>query len=263
VQRAEPCWGTVVSVDVRDADHAVDERALDDVYAWFDRVDLLFSTWRDDSEIVRLGHGGLARHDASDEVRTVLALSDRVREETGGAFDVRAGAHPDAPPAPGRAPLDPSGIVKGWAVQRAGELLERAGAHDFCINAGGDVLTRRPRDEATPWRVGIQHPWERDKVAAVVDAYDLAVATSGRYERGDHVLDPRTGHPATALASATVVGPDLALADAYATAVMVMGRAGLEWIARRGGYEAMAITNDARVLSTPGFARFTTPRTAS
>lgn len=253
MRRAEPCWGTVVSVDVRDD---VDDRVLDDVYAWFARVDALFSTWRDDSDVVRLGRGTLALDDTSTEVRTVLALCERVRDDTGGAFDVRAGAHPDAPPGPGRAPIDPSGLVKGWAVQRAGELLEHVGSHRFCINAGGDVLVRGTREDGAPWRVGIQHPWERDRLAAVLAACDVAVATSGRYERGDHVLDPRTGRPVTGLASATVVGADLALADAYATALMVMGRRGLEWITSRDGYEAMVVTDDGRVVSTAGFARF-------
>jgi thiamine biosynthesis lipoprotein len=252
VRRAEACWGTVVSIDLSDD---VDERVLDDVFAWFARVDALFSTWRDDSEIVRLGNGTLLLDETSPDVRTVLVLCDRVRDETGGAFDVRAGAHPDAPPAPGRGPIDPSGLVKGWAVERAGEILEHAGARRFHVNAGGDVLVRGTRDGGARWRVGIQHPWERNRLAAVVAACDLAVATSGRYERGDHVLDPRTGRPVTGLASVTVVGPDLALADGYATALMVMGRSGLQWITSRDGYDAMVITDDARVVSTAGFAR--------
>jgi thiamine biosynthesis lipoprotein len=130
-------------------------------------------------------------------------------------------------------------------------MLQRAGSLHHFINAGGDIVVRGS------WRVGIQHPWERDKVAAVVDASDCGVATSGRYERGDHVIDPRTGAPATTLASVTVIGPDLAIADAFATAVVVLGPdGGMRWLASRVGYEGMAITDDHIVIVTEGFDRY-------
>ena len=126
--------------------------------------------------------------------------------------------------------LDPSGYVKGWAVEEAAWRLDDAGARDYLINAGGDVVAR---GEATPghrWRVGIRHPDEPDKVAAVLAVRDGAVATSGTYERGDHIVDPRTGQPARGLRSLTVVGPRLGFVDAYATAAFVMGLAGLRWV---------------------------------
>jgi len=254
VRRAEEMWGTVCSIDVRDN---VDPAAVDACFEWFTRVDELFSTWRTGTEIMRIGRGELASADAAPEVQEVLALSEQMRLETDGAFDIRAAARAGVPPAPGRAPLDPSGVVKGWAVERAGVILRDAGAECFMINAGGDVVTRGAPAGSDGWRIGIQHPWERDRVAAVVRARDMAVATSGRYERGDHVLDPRTGKPATGFASVTVVGADLAVADAFATAVVVLatGR-GLQWMTTRAGYEAMAITDNRAVLFTPGFDRY-------
>ncbi len=237
-RRVEEQWGTVISVDVRDD---VDALALDRCFAWFARVDALFSTWRDDSEIVRLGRGEITAGECSPEVAEVLDLCERMRLESGGAFDISFGADPSIPPRPGLAPLDPSGLVKGWAVARAGDLLRDAGAANFFVNAGGDVLTRGRPAGADGWRVGIQHPRERDRVAAVLAVTDAAVATSGRYERGDHVVDPRTGRPALGLASVTVVGPDLAIADAYATATVVLGpEDGPAFVASRVGYEAMA-----------------------
>ncbi len=249
-------WGTVISVDVRDE---IDPAVVDTCFRWFQRIDDLFSTWRTDTEIMQIARGRLRVADASGEVQTVLALAEQMRLESDGAFDVRAGANAKVPPRPGLAPLDPSGIVKGWAVARAGDRLRAAGASNFFLNAGGDVLTAgRPdpaRDEG--WRVGIQHPWERTRVAAVVAVSDAGVATSGRYERGDHVRDPRTGLPATGLASVTVVGADLAVADAYATAAVVLGPAeGMRWLATRAGYEGMGITDSRAVLLTPGFDRY-------
>jgi FAD:protein FMN transferase len=253
VRRVEEMWGTVISVDVRDN---VDERTVDDCFQWFRRVDELFSTWRDDSEIMQIGRGERRVEHASPEVREVLGLCEQMRRESGGAFDAAAGARAQVPPRPGLAPLDPSGIVKGWAVARAGDTLAGAGARCFFINAGGDVLVRGQPPETTGWRVGIQHPWERDRVAAVLRVTDAGIATSGRYERGDHVLDPRRGLPAVGLASVTVVGEDLAVADAYATAAVALGPAeGMRWLATRPGYEGMGITDGRSVLLTPGFDR--------
>jgi len=255
VRRVEDQWGTTISIDVPDR---VDPTVLDECFAWFQRVDDLFSTWRDDTEIMRIGRGELAAGHASDEVQIVLELAEQLRLESNGAFDIAAGRGAKVPPRPGLAPLDPSGIVKGWAVERAGEILTAAGASCFFINAGGDVVARgRPGDAPNGWRVGIQHPWERDLVVAVLEVVDRGVATSGLYERGDHVLDPRTGRPATTLASVTVVGPDLAIADAYATAAVVLGPGeGMRWLASRAGYEGMAITDSRAVLLTPGFDRY-------
>lgn len=251
-RRVEQRWGTAIGVDVRDS---IDPNVVDDVYRWFDRIDDLFSTWRDDTEISRLAREEIALRDTSAEVRTVLQLCEQVRRESDGAFDITVGKRTKLSPRPGLTPLDPSGLVKGWAVERAGETLEAAGARNFCINAGGDVLVRGRPDKTSAWCVGVQHPWEHDKVAAVVGVIDIAVATSGRYERGDHVLDPRTGLPARGLASVTVIGPDLALADAFATAAMALGEHGMEWLATRKGIDAMGISDDRSVIITPGFER--------
>ena len=211
--------------------------AIDRAFDWLRSVDAAFSTWRADSEISRLGAGALALFDASPEVRGVLRRCERLRRATGGHFDVRA---------TGR--LDPSGFVKGWAVEGAVRLLAEAGARSVRVHAGGDVAVR-----GGPWRVGVQHPLIRDQLAAVLEARDLAVATSGAYERGDHIVDPFTGHPPEGVLSVTVAGRDLGTADALATAAFAMGRDGPAWTAGLLGYEAMTILADGRVLATSGF----------
>jgi thiamine biosynthesis lipoprotein len=159
---------------------------------------------------------------------------------TGGFFSARPAGR-----------LDPSGFVKGWAVAGAAERIDAAG---FSINAGGDVIVRGRPEDGRRWRIGIRHPVELDKIAAVVEVEDLAVATSGEYERGAHIVDPHTGRPPRGLLSVTVVGPDLATADAYATAAFAMGAAGPEWTATLDGYDALCITSGHEVLTTPGFA---------
>jgi FAD:protein FMN transferase len=230
--------------------------ALDDVFAWLRWVDATFSPFDPRSAISRWGRGALALRDAHPLVRDVLDRCERLRRETAGAFDIRF--RRGAPP-------DPCGFVKGWAIERAGAMLAAAGARDFCLDAGGDVLVR-----GGPWRVGIRHPRRRDRLAGVLELRDGAVATSGAYERGEHVLDPRTGRAPAGVLSVTVVGPELGIADAYATAAFALGGDGPAWTAGRDGHDAMTIVPGARlpadphagrgatgdrVLMTPGFAR--------
>ena len=251
--RVEQIWGTAVGIDVRDVIH---EQWLDEVFEWFQHVDDVFSTWRDDTEIQRLGRGEIRRADASADLQTVLALCDRVTEESRGAFDIRFAADSRVATRDGFAPLDPSGLVKGWALDHAAAMLQEHDLSNFSINAGGDVITRGHPAAGEPWRIGIQHPWERMSVAAVVGGADLAIATSGRYERGEHIIDPRTGTHPHGLMSVTVVGEELALADGYATAAVVMGTDGMQWLADLDGIEAMGITDDRTVVTTAGFDRY-------
>jgi thiamine biosynthesis lipoprotein len=214
-------------------------------FAWLRRADALFSPFRADSEISRLDRGELTLAGCAPEVDEVLTRCAALERETGGYFHVRASGR-----------LDPCGLVKGWAVAGAAARL----AADRCfINAGGDILTR-----GGPWRIGVRHPLQRSRLAAVLEGSDLAVATSGDYERGRHVVDPHTGRPPEGLLSVTIVGPDLATADAYATAAFAMGTAGPAWTATLAGYEALCITADRRVLTTPGLDRYrpVTPRRA-
>jgi thiamine biosynthesis lipoprotein len=149
--------------------------------------------------------------------------------------------------------LDPSALVKGWAVQRGAEMLEQDGLTDFCLNAGGDVVVRGGALPEREWRIGIQHPRDRDAIAAAIAVTDTAVATSGAYERGAHLLDPRTQATPEDVLSVTVVGPDLGSADAYSTAAFALGLEGPRWTLGLDGYEAMTILADERVLRTPGF----------
>ncbi len=239
----EQVMGTVVTFDVRDPRSSAD--AIGAAVRWLHDVDAEFSTYRPDSAVCRFGRGELALAATGDDLRWVIARCDALRRETGGSFDAYAGGT-----------FDPSALVKGWAVQRAADGLRAAGIGDFCITAGGDVVAHGRPQPGRTWRIGIRHPADPQAVAGVVEdggGGAIAVATSGRYERGDHILDPRSGRAPTGVASVTVVGPDLGLADAYATAAFAMGAGGAEWTLGLRGYESMTILADARVLTTPGF----------
>jgi thiamine biosynthesis lipoprotein len=242
VRRVEFVMGMPIVVDARDED--AKPATLDALFDWLRAVDARFSTYDEASEISRLNRSELALADAHPDVRAVLARCGELCRETGGYFD----AHFDGDA------VDPSGLVKGWSVDRAAELLDEAGLANYAVNAGGDIRLRGGALPDPVWRVGIQHPVERQGVAAVVEGNDLAVATSGEYARGPHVLDPHTRRPPSGILSVTITGPDLATADAYATAAFAMGaERALHWTARLRGYEAMTILADGRVLSTPGF----------
>ncbi len=241
--RVEQIMGMPILVDVRDD---VSEDGIDAIFDWFRWVDATFSTYKATSEISRIRRGELAIARAHPDVREVLARCDELRAETHGYFDARAA---DA------TTLDPSGLVKGWSVDRAALLADCLGWRNYCINAGGDMRLRGGALPERQWRVGIQHPLLRQEVAAVIVADDLAVATSGAYARGEHVFDPHTRRPPTGVLSVTITGPDLATADAYATAAFAMGVHGPAWTARLRGFEAMTVLGDGRVLKTPGFDR--------
>lgn len=235
----ERVMGTTVSFALRrEGDHRA---AIQAAAAWFHAVDDRFSTWREDSEVRRFSRGEVRGDALSDDLREVVAACDVLAAESDGAFDAHLPAG-----------WDPSAYVKGWSVQRAGRILRDHGCHDWSVNAGGDVLVSSSPG-AAPWRIGVQHPFDPAALGMMLQAEDLAVATSGTAQRGDHLIDPRTGAPAVAAASTTVCGPDLGLADAFSTAAAVLGEAGPAWVGGLPGYECWTVLADGRVLATAGF----------
>ena len=235
MRRVEHIMGFPISLRIDDGH--VPGVAADAVFTWLHEVDARFSPFKPDSEVSRLDRGELEPGELSADLTEVLGLCEDYRVATKGAFDVRL---------PGRG-LDPCAMVKGWAVQRAADLLEAAGVRTYCLNAGGDVVAA-----GRPWRVGVRHPEHADQLCTVLELTEGGVATSARYERGDHILDGRTGRPATGLLSLTVVAPTLTEADATATAAFAMGTAGIEWAAARTGCEVFAVDADRQVFRTPG-----------
>jgi thiamine biosynthesis lipoprotein len=265
--------GTVVSFDVPAA--AVADGSLAAAVSWLHWADRVFSPYRPDSDVSLLAAAEIAIDGCAPEVAEVISACAAIRLTSGGYFTA----------APGGV-FDPSGYVKGWAVERAAAILSAAGSANHLVNGGGDVQCAGGRPRSTlslppsvslasaslasatlpasptpePWRVGIADPFHRGGLALVVQAADSAVATSGIAERGAHIIDPHLGRPATGLASITVVGPSLALADAYATAAFAMGPArAREWTESLPGYEAYAITEDGDTWQTSGFAPHIAP----
>jgi thiamine biosynthesis lipoprotein len=240
--------GTVFSFDVRGGrPHAV-RAALHEAVAGLHRADEQFSTYRDDSEASRLARGELSLAECGPEMAEVLALGAAAERISGGWFSLRHGGR-----------LDPTGIVKGWAAERAARRIAAAGVRGVSVNGGGDVQVLGSPGTRRPWRIGVSDPVRPGALTAVVSAADtrqLAVATSGTAERGAHIVDPRTGRPAeTDLVAVTVVAPRLVWADCWATAAFAMGsRKGLDWLESLPEVEALLITAEDEVRCTKGLA---------
>jgi FAD:protein FMN transferase len=240
MRRTDDVMGMPVTIDVRDED--VD---LDAAFAELRRIDAVFSPFRPDSAVSRINAGRLRLVDVGPEVSSVVALCDAYEAATDGCFSAWRGGT-----------LDPSGLVKGWAIARVCDILDAAGHRSYFVDAGGDVRTRGGNGAGEPWRIGIRHPVQRDSVVRVVRGGDLAVATSGTYEKGLHIYDPRTGEPADRLVSLTLVGPSILEADVQATAAFAMGERAIAYLETVPGYEAYAIGPDLRATWTAGFDRW-------
>lgn len=241
VRRVEQVMGLPVSVDLRD--ERIGAEPVQSVFDWLREVDCRFSPFRPDSEVSRFARGELAEDELSTDLRHILHVCLDYQRRTGGAF--RAWR-------PNRG-LDPCAVVKGWAVQRAARLLRRHGAANFCVNAGGDVVTSGAPEPGKPWRVGIRHPELADRLCGVLAVGDAAVATSAAYERGRHIVDGRTGEPPRhPLLSITVLAADLTVADTTATAAFALGEDGIDWAAAEPGCQVFAVRADHTVFSSPG-----------
>jgi thiamine biosynthesis lipoprotein len=245
MQYLEHVMGTVVTIDVyTDQGGAGPELslALARARAILHRADAVFSTWKPDSPISRLRRGEITEREAPAEVVEVLGLCAEARDISGGWFDPWA--------MPGG--LDPTGYVKGWAAQRALDVLTGSGVSGALVNAAGDVAGFAGPGFTEPFRIGIADPLARDRLFCVIELTG-AIATSGTYERGAHLIDPRSGRPSARVASASVSGPDLGLADALATALVVAGMEGLPVLDALVGYEALLVGFDGTARWTDGF----------
>ncbi|WP_406090293.1 FAD:protein FMN transferase [Streptomyces sp. NBC_01013] len=246
LRHVEHVMGTVFSFDIRDEPTPAIRHAVQEAVQLLHRVDAVFSTYRPDSYISRLGRGEIRVGDCPPEVDEVLALCAQAAHVTDGWFSTTPAGT-----------LDPSGLVKGWAIEAASHVLHAAGAHNSCVNGGGDLQLRGRATANSPWRIGIAHPLHSGELSTVITAgRTMAIATSGTAERGAHILDPHTGAPAAAFASLTVIGPRLTMTDAYATAAFARGGDARDWLEALGGYEALAILPDGRSWQTSGFGQY-------
>jgi thiamine biosynthesis lipoprotein len=235
--------GMPITVDVSNAPSAIVETVFD----YFKRIDQRFSTYRPDSEISAINRGDLPIADWSGEMLEVLALSEKTKGETDGYFDIRKRD----------GSLDPSGIVKGWAIRNAARIVLGAGIDDFFIDAGGDIQASGKNKSGQDWSVGIRNPFEPNEIIKVVYPRGRGIATSGTYVRGQHIYNPHgIGAPITDIISLTVIGADVLEADRFATAAFAMGAHGIFFLEQMPDLEGYVVGINGRATPTSGFGAF-------
>ncbi|MDB5194989.1 MAG: hypothetical protein JWO84_173 [Parcubacteria group bacterium] len=234
--------GMPITIELADA-HAK-TASVDAVFGYLSEVDARFSTYRQDSEISGINRGDIAEAAYSAEMKEVFTLALRTQQETNGYFDIR---RPDGA-------LDPSGVVKGWALKNAADLLRTHGNTHFMLDGAGDIVTSGKNAEGEEWAIGIRNPFAHEEIVKVVYPHGKGIATSGTAARGAHIYDPH--HPEQALedvVSVTVLARDVLVADLYATAAFAMGRAGIDFLNRRSDLEGYCIDRDGIAVMTTGF----------
>lgn len=218
VEKIIPVWGTEIYIDASSSriEASEIERVIAGVEAFLFDVDEELSTFKESSSVSKLRTSKLRIEDAPDMVQEVWRGCARAKELSFGSFDpwaVEGG-------------FDPSGFVKGWAAEKAAEMLILAGCDQVQVNAAGDIALRGE----TPWKIGVVNPDNKSEIVQVFEITNGNIATSGNYEKGAHIKDPHTGVIAIGAKSGTVIGPEGGICDALATALMVDGKDAAQWI---------------------------------
>ena len=236
--------GMPITIEIVDRAPA---RLMEDVFDYFAAVDARFSIFKPESEISALNSGRIAASDISPEMQEVLALAERTKRETDGYFEIRR--------ADGL--LDPCGIVKGWAIRNAADLVRDAGVRNFFVDAGGDIQCGGRNPEGEDWSVGIRNPFNEREIIKAVTPKGRGIATSGTYVRGQHIYNPREpGRPIDEIVSLTVIGLDVLEADRFSTAAFAMGKAGIHFIENLPGFEGYVVDGAGIATQTSGFKAF-------
>ena len=238
--------GTPIIVEIINAE--ANQKLFDEVFDYFKYVDGKFSTYKDDSEITAINNKKIKWSDMSTDMRKVFLLAEETKAITNGYFDIVTPT----------GTYDPSGIVKGWSISNASDILKHRGVKNFFVEAGGDVQTSGVNESGRPWSVGIQNPFSKKReIVKKVYLKDKGIATSGNYVRGNHIYNPKDqSDQLKEIVSITVIGRDVLEADRFATSAFAMGREGIFFIENLAGFEGYAIDKNGIATMTTGFNNY-------
>lgn len=238
-----------MTINVEIADTGATDDVFDKVFDYFHYIDQKFSTRKDTSEITQINRGLIQPIAYSEDMKTVLKSCEAIKNRTSGYFDIKARD----------GSIDPSGLVKGWAIHNAAQIISQAGGKNFYVDAGGDIQAYGRNADNLPWRVGIRNPFEPKQIIKVVNISDQGLATSGTYVRGQHIYNPfNKNELLTDIVSLTVIAKDVYEADCLATAAFAMGRTGINFIESLAGFEGYQIDDHGQALMTSGFEKYIT-----
>lgn len=240
MRKVDFIMGIPISIDTADSEN---EAAINDAFRRLREIDETFSTYKPGSEISRFQKGEISESNLSNDVRSTKKAIEAFEKTTNGYFSAYFnGAY------------DPTGYIKGWAIAEAAKVLRARGVSTYLINAAGDITTASEGQKT--WHIALQDPFNRQASLGTISLKNGSIATSGTYERGNHIIDPHTHKPAELLRSVTVYGPDIITADVFATTCIAMGaKKALGFINKQPGYEALLIDNEGRTTASRGFAR--------
>jgi len=243
--------GMPVTIEI--AGHNANPDDFERLFSYFQYVDDTFSPHKATSETTRMNKGLLPLSECSEDMRTIVRLAEQTRRETNGYFNVFKNGF-----------FNPVGIVKGWAVYQASEMLRKEGVWDFFLEAGGDIQLSGLNDEGQYWVVCIRNPFQPQEVVKILRLSDMGIATSGTYVRGQHIYNPLSteDRPIEEIVSVTVLGPNVYEADRFATAAFAMGPEGIHFIEELSGFEGYLIDKSGLATMTSGFGDYVAPSAA-
>lgn len=227
-------------------DSGIKGRDIEEIFEYLKNIDERFSTYKNSSEMTQINLGFIKEKDYSSEMQEVFKLSEMTKKETHGYFNIEK-----------KERIDPSGLVKGYAISKSADILRKKGFTNFYIEIAGDIEVSGLNEEGKKWRVGIQNPFEITEIVKVVGLTNCGIATSGNYRRGIHIYNPKTKKNADEIAGMTVIAKNAYDADRFATAAFAMGQKGIEFLEKIKNAEGYMITKDKRGHFTTGFERFT------
>ncbi|MCX6738568.1 MAG: FAD:protein FMN transferase [Candidatus Parcubacteria bacterium] len=245
MKRERTIMGMPVVIDIIGND--IPENIFEKVFSYFHSIDERFSVYKETSEITKINHGIIKEADFSDDMRKVFELCEETKKLSGGYFDIRS---------PGGF-LDPSGLVKGWSLYHAAEILKTEGLENFYISVGSDMEVLGKNENGLSWKIGIRNPFNEKEIVKVLNISDRGVATSGNQTRGKHIYNPsKQNTPADEITSITVIGPNIYEADRFATPAFAMGKRGIDFIESLACFEGYAIDKNGIATMTSGFEKY-------
>ncbi len=246
MKQSKILMGMTIKIEI--ADKNVNEKVFNKIFAYFDEIDRRFSTYKEDSEISKINRGELKEENWSKEMKEVFELSEKTKKETNGYFDIKK---PNGK-------YDTSGLVKGWAIWEAANILKTNGFSNFYVDAGGDIQAFGKNEKNEPWSIGIRNPFRPEEIIKKIILKDKGVATSGTYVRGQHIYNPKKPNETIDdIVSLTVIGPNIYEADRFATAAFAMGEKGIYFIEQLPDFEGYMIDKNGIAKMTTGFERHT------
>ena len=243
--------GMPITIEI--VDKWATKKAIDKIFKYFEYIDKTFSTFKPDSEISKINRGEIEKNSYSTDMKIVFELAEKTKNETNGYFDI----------IDNNGKYNPSGIVKGWAIYCATQILRKDGFENFYVNAGGDIQFCGKNSENKLWNSGIKNPFNQNEIVKVVYLESgQGIATSGNYIRGDHIYNPKNRNKIIdEIVSFTVIGPNVQEADRFATAVFAMGKSGINFLEKMPEFAGYMIDKNGVAFMTSNFENFTNEHT--